>query len=266
MDYCRWFVSQKVQSFSIGQKNLATKEQPGSGTFPRWCIFLAGMKWNSFPDRSKIFSYCASKNTKPVIFCRSWESLKLVRKTHVCASNSSSNKGLGVIDRVSMTLTIFGFMGYALVRPHLLGIRHDNIDDRKGFVHFWAVIGSMLGIKDSNNMCLHPIEVVETWDLHKMRSSHIFEGFSTESVKFSSATSLFLYCNLKRRFLKSLVKLSQMDCENICRSQPSDLVCSLPGVWQEFPAINSTLTCPKSSSFARFLPQLSWNVLGKALV
>jgi ER-bound oxygenase mpaB/B'/Rubber oxygenase, catalytic domain len=60
-----------------------------------------------------------------------------------------------------MSMTSFGFMGFALVRPHLLGIRHSNKKDREGFVHVWAVLGYMLGIKDEFNMCLHPIEVVE---------------------------------------------------------------------------------------------------------
>jgi hypothetical protein len=60
-----------------------------------------------------------------------------------------------------MVITQFGFMGFALSRPHLLGIKTDINEDRDGFVHFWAVIGSMLGIKDEFNMCLHSLEIVE---------------------------------------------------------------------------------------------------------
>ncbi|XP_070500691.1 uncharacterized protein [Chironomus tepperi] len=92
---------------------------------------------------------------------KSWESLKRVRKMHLAASNASLQRtGLG-IPQTFMTFTVFGFMGYALVKPHLLYIKHDCQEDREAFVHMWAVIGSMLGIKDENNMCLHPIEVVE---------------------------------------------------------------------------------------------------------
>lgn len=48
-----------------------------------------------------------------------------------------------------------------LIRPHLLGIRHDNDDDRAAFVHFWAVMGHQLGVSDAFNMCLLPLPVVE---------------------------------------------------------------------------------------------------------
>jgi hypothetical protein len=68
--------------------------------------------------------------------------------------------GYGRILQGAMMGTQFGFMGYALVRPHLLGIKHDNDEDREGFVHLWATVGFMLGIKDEFNMCLHSLEVV----------------------------------------------------------------------------------------------------------
>lgn len=49
---------------------------------------------------------------------------------------------------------------FALIRPHLLGIRHDCAEDREAFIHFWAVMGHMLGVEDTFNMCLHSIETV----------------------------------------------------------------------------------------------------------
>lgn len=81
---------------------------------------------------------------------------------HFVASKSADKHKLGIIAQASMSATQFGFMGYALIRPHLLGIKHDNDDDRRAFVHFWAVVGFMLGIKDEFNMCLHPLPIVET--------------------------------------------------------------------------------------------------------
>lgn len=81
---------------------------------------------------------------------------------HTMASKLAKHNNLNVITQMAMSMTQFGFMGFALVRPHLLAIKHDNDDDREAFVHFWAVIGHMLGIKDEFNMCLHPLEVVET--------------------------------------------------------------------------------------------------------
>lgn len=52
-------------------------------------------------------------------------------------------------------------MGYALIQPHTLGIRDGNEKDLDAFVFFWAVINSMLGIKDEFNLCLHPLSVVK---------------------------------------------------------------------------------------------------------
>lgn len=80
---------------------------------------------------------------------------------HLLASRSAETNGVGFIPQCAMAMTKFGFMGYALVRPHMLGIRHDNKEDQEAFVHLWAVIGFMLGVKDEFNMCLHSLEVVK---------------------------------------------------------------------------------------------------------
>lgn len=48
-----------------------------------------------------------------------------------------------------------------MIRPHLLGIQFKTIEDRQAFVHFWAVIGHMIGVKDCYNMCLFDYETVE---------------------------------------------------------------------------------------------------------
>uniref|UniRef100_A0A182IL11 ER-bound oxygenase mpaB/mpaB'/Rubber oxygenase catalytic domain-containing protein n=1 Tax=Anopheles atroparvus TaxID=41427 RepID=A0A182IL11_ANOAO len=90
---------------------------------------------------------------------KSWKSLSLVRRMHLSASNSASNRNIGFINQMEMALTSFGFMGFPLIRPHLLGIRYDNREDREAFVHLWAVLGFMLGIEDQYNICLHRLEV-----------------------------------------------------------------------------------------------------------
>ncbi|XP_061502651.1 uncharacterized protein LOC1276428 [Anopheles gambiae] len=92
---------------------------------------------------------------------KSWKSLSQVRRMHLSASNSAKKRNLGFISQPEMALTTFGFMGFPLVRPHLLGIRYDNREDREAFIHFWAVIGFMLGVRDEYNMCLFRLEVVE---------------------------------------------------------------------------------------------------------
>ncbi|KAL7040610.1 hypothetical protein ACKWTF_000460 [Chironomus riparius] len=92
---------------------------------------------------------------------RSWESLKRVRLMHLAASNASLSRSGQGIPQTFMTFTTFGFMGYALVKPHLLSITHDCQEDREAYIHMWAVITSMLGVKDEYNMCLQKLEVVE---------------------------------------------------------------------------------------------------------
>uniref|UniRef100_A0A2M4BMX2 ER-bound oxygenase mpaB/mpaB'/Rubber oxygenase catalytic domain-containing protein n=1 Tax=Anopheles marajoara TaxID=58244 RepID=A0A2M4BMX2_9DIPT len=92
---------------------------------------------------------------------RSWKSLQQVRRMHLSASRSATKRQLGFISQPEMALTTFGFMGFPLVRPHLLGIRYDNREDLEAFIHLWAVIGFMLGVHDRCNMCLFRLEVVE---------------------------------------------------------------------------------------------------------
>uniref|UniRef100_A0A2M4A901 ER-bound oxygenase mpaB/mpaB'/Rubber oxygenase catalytic domain-containing protein n=1 Tax=Anopheles triannulatus TaxID=58253 RepID=A0A2M4A901_9DIPT len=92
---------------------------------------------------------------------RSWKSLQQVRRMHLGASRSATKRQLGFISQPEMALTTFGFMGFPLVRPHLLGIRYDNREDREAFIHLWAVIGYMLGVHDRCNMCLFRLEVVD---------------------------------------------------------------------------------------------------------
>jgi hypothetical protein len=65
------------------------------------------------------------------------------------------------ITQAALAITTFGFMGFPLIKPHLMSIKHDCDEDREGFVHMWAVISSMLGVKNEFNICLHPLPVVE---------------------------------------------------------------------------------------------------------
>ncbi|XP_055628422.1 uncharacterized protein LOC129769913 [Toxorhynchites rutilus septentrionalis] len=93
---------------------------------------------------------------------KSWASLNRVRKMHLHASTKSQKDSVGFITQTEIALTTFGFMGYALIRPHVLGIKYDNQEDREALVHFWAVIGAMLGVQDQYNICLPELAVVET--------------------------------------------------------------------------------------------------------
>ncbi|XP_037044901.1 uncharacterized protein LOC119080606 [Bradysia coprophila] len=122
---------------------------------------------------------------------KSWESLNTIRKMHLLASNSASKKMIGLITQSDLVLTTFGFMGLALVRPHFLGIRCDNKEDREGFTHFWAVIGHMLGVEDHFNMCLFSLETIEHICSILIRYFFI-PVIQLETVKFKEMTNVLL--------------------------------------------------------------------------
>ena len=119
----------------------------------------------NFKFISLYYPYAVTPNLFMIYFShsihRSWKSLNQVRKMHFFASKSADKHNLGMISQTDMSLTMFGFMGYALIRPHVLGIQHDNNDDREAFVHFWATVGFMLGISDEYNICLFKLDIVE---------------------------------------------------------------------------------------------------------
>lgn len=47
-----------------------------------------------------------------------------------------------------MVLTQFGFMGFAVWQTKLVGIHGAENDELEGFIHFWKVIGHLMGIDD----------------------------------------------------------------------------------------------------------------------
>lgn len=60
-----------------------------------------------------------------------------------------------------MSITTFGFAGLALIRPYLFGIEQTNQKERKAFLHFWAVLNYLIGVKDRYNIALLPIKAAE---------------------------------------------------------------------------------------------------------
>lgn len=82
-------------------------------------------------------------------FCRIWKSLSEVRHRHNSASRRSAKTGASRVTQRDMALTQFGFIGFILAEPKKLGIQFPEYErDIEGFVHFWRVIGWMLGIED----------------------------------------------------------------------------------------------------------------------
>ncbi|OXU29678.1 hypothetical protein TSAR_007864 [Trichomalopsis sarcophagae] len=80
------------------------------------------------------------------------KSLKNVRKKHCIVSRRSSEAGLGRISQLDMALTQFGFIGFTLISGDTLGV-HMSDEELHGLVHFWRVIGHMLGMDERYNLC-----------------------------------------------------------------------------------------------------------------
>lgn len=71
-----------------------------------------------------------------------------VKRRHNLASKSGANCGLQRISQKDMALTQFGFMGFALARNRFIGLKIVDVNEYKGFVHLWRVVGHLLGIEE----------------------------------------------------------------------------------------------------------------------
>lgn len=163
---------------------------------------------------------------------KSWNSLKLVRKMHLNASRQSQMKGIGMISQTEVGLTAYGFMGVALTRPHVVGIRPACDADRDAFVFFWAVIFFMLGVRDEFNICLHPLPVAEIISEALRRyifiqilqletpmfdlMSHAFYGGAASFLPLVSY-DVMMFLNKRAAGLPGYQYWIDMDCEKICK-------------------------------------------------
>ncbi|RZF46592.1 hypothetical protein LSTR_LSTR002924 [Laodelphax striatellus] len=95
----------------------------------------------------------------PNSVCR--KSLLTIRGRHCGANKSSSAAGFGPITQRDMAVTQFGFMGFPLLCAEKLGIQATH-EDLEGFIHFWRVIGHLLGINDRLNLCRGDVESTRT--------------------------------------------------------------------------------------------------------
>ncbi|KAJ8670246.1 hypothetical protein QAD02_001505 [Eretmocerus hayati] len=86
-----------------------------------------------------------------------FKSLKNVRKKHCIVSRRSSEAGLGRITQLDMALTQFGFIGFTLLAPEQLGVFMSQAE-LEGLIHFWRVVGHLLGMQDRYNLCSGTVE------------------------------------------------------------------------------------------------------------
>lgn len=93
---------------------------------------------------------------------RAWKSICMVNKVHGAASRLSQSSKCGMITQKDMVLTQFGFMGLITLKSKLLGIS-TNDEFLQSTVHFWRVIGFLMGIEDQYNIC------TDSWETTKPR-------------------------------------------------------------------------------------------------
>ncbi|XP_055374834.1 rubber oxygenase-like isoform X2 [Condylostylus longicornis] len=125
--------------------------------------------WYIFGNGSDKDDIIKIRNTK--IF----KSLIFVRKTHLISSKYCSTIGNGFISQKDMALTQFGFMGFITLKGKYLGLKH-NDETLAGTIHFWRVIGYLLGIKDEFNICTNE------WDTTKIRLENIIDEIYKPSL------------------------------------------------------------------------------------
>ncbi|XP_026674625.1 uncharacterized protein LOC108631410 isoform X3 [Ceratina calcarata] len=100
-----------------------------------------------------------------------FKAINVIRWKHATVSKKRIREGLHGIYQKDMAITQFGFVGYVVTCPELIGLAHTTTEELEGFNHFWRVKGHLLGIKDRLNICRKTVE--ETTELCRKISSEI---------------------------------------------------------------------------------------------
>lgn len=96
---------------------------------------------------------------------RSWKSLEAVRRHHVSTSRAAEKQHVGKIHQKDLAITQAGLIVYILVRPEMLGVQVSR-EHFEAYVHFWRVIGHMIGIEDRFNVC------TDSWETTRPRMEY----------------------------------------------------------------------------------------------
>nr|XP_026488573.1 uncharacterized protein LOC113395221 [Vanessa tameamea] len=88
----------------------------------------------------------------------SWKSLYTVRCRHVQAGRAARLKGKGTVSQRDLAITLFSGFGFAVLKPDKFSIRQIEEGDWEAGIHFWRVIGYMIGLQDMYNICRESIE------------------------------------------------------------------------------------------------------------
>lgn len=154
---------------------------------------------------------------------RSMNSIKKVKAMHNSASMKSRNIESIPITQMDMVLTQFGFMGFSIARSENMGIHNATKEELEGFVHFWRVIGSIMGIQDRFNLCRESLD--ETKEICEELINRVFYPLlQKKEKKFLQMTSYminglwYIFPNLNFRvfltYLYDIVKPNPNECSN----------------------------------------------------
>ncbi|XP_032456545.1 uncharacterized protein LOC100678840 [Nasonia vitripennis] len=81
-----------------------------------------------------------------------YKSVNVIRWKHSMNSKRAIDNGLTGISQRDMVLTQFGFVGYVLTHPEVMGLS-DTTEERQAINHLWRVVGHLLGIPERLNLC-----------------------------------------------------------------------------------------------------------------
>lgn len=84
-----------------------------------------------------------------------------------------------MITQKDLALTQFGFIGYIMLRPDILGVQV-SLANYEAFVHFWRVIGHMIGIEDRFNLC------TDRWETTKPRLEYLLNDIYKPALENAS--------------------------------------------------------------------------------
>ncbi|XP_072945683.1 uncharacterized protein [Epargyreus clarus] len=101
-----------------------------------------------------------------------WKSLFTVRSRHLRAGTAATLAGHGMVSQRDLALTLFGFMGFSVLKPDHFYIRQTKSGDWEGYNMFWKTIAHMIGLKDRYNICRRNID--ETREVCQIIQERVF--------------------------------------------------------------------------------------------
>ncbi|EFN83704.1 hypothetical protein EAI_10240 [Harpegnathos saltator] len=110
-----------------------------------------------------------------------YKAIKTIRFKHAWGNNKAKKNNSGAIYQKDMAITQFAFIGHLLCMSESFGV-HFKPEEEKAFIHFWRVVGHILGISDRINICRK--SVAETRELLQMIIDKFSEYLSDPSPEF----------------------------------------------------------------------------------